>query len=65
MNIPVKKASLLRHKGQCDILFIEPDWETPFPGPQYRPSLKMEIQQGYGVEYCKKVGIEPEIINVT
>lgn len=62
-DLDIKKIIVILTNG-TDIITICLNSISPFPIEQYAPLLKMEAQQGYGVEYCRTVfGVEPIIID--
>jgi len=63
IRLVVKRATVLLSTG-TDLITIYPDMISPFPTMGYDASFKMDVQKGYGVEYCKTVlGVHPEVID--
>ena len=64
LEVNVKEVTVLLTHG-TDLIRIVLDEKSSFPIMQYDTIIKIECQQGYGVEYCKYVlGLTPKIIDV-
>jgi len=64
ITLKVKRAVvLLTHSTDQVSLELE-DTPTTFPIMQYTPFVRIDVQAGYGAEWCRTVlGLESEVIN--
>lgn len=63
-SLKFKRATLLVNQSGQDCLILTLDETTPFPIMGYEGSAQINIQADYGIEWCKLMGIEPEIIDM-
>lgn len=52
--------------SSTDLLVLKYKGRSTYPNwlPDELPSIKIELQKGYGVEYCQKeFGITPNVLN--
>ncbi len=61
-DISVKSIVVMINGAGCDVVLIVPHTITPFPIMGYDPTMKVETQAGYGVEWCRIVFGEPDLI---
>ncbi len=67
IELEVISATVLKTTG-TDLLIIKFDKSSTYPSwlPDESPILKIELQKGYGIEYCQKeFGIDPEFIDTS
>ncbi len=55
LQLPIKTVKIMINTKGCDYVFLTPDTPTPFPIMNYPPNVKMEVQAGYGIEWCRLV----------
>jgi len=61
----VKRIEVLTNRAGTDLLYLELEADTPFPGTTYTPYARVETNAGYGHTWAQKSfpGVEVVVID--
>ena len=63
LNVPIKNVSVISGRAASDVIVVELDLPSAFPGTKQAVKIRIEAQHGFGATWCREIlKLEPDVI---